>query len=61
MTVTFSVWWIPAIITIILMLWPVVFPYRPSGMFDFDMRGCIILPLLLLTWLVFFAVMYFCK
>lgn len=61
MTVTVSVWWIPVIITVAAILWPVVMPHRPSHMFDFDTRGLVIFPLVLFVWLVFFAVMYFCK
>lgn len=61
MTITLNVWWIPSVITAGLILWPILTPHRPSHMFDFDMRGIVILPLLLLTWMVFFAVMYFVK
>lgn len=61
MTITLSVWFIPIALTALLVGWPLIFPYRPSGLWDIDLRGFLLVPVGLFVWLVFFAIMYFCK
>lgn len=61
MVITLNVWWIPALLTLGILAWPYIVPHRPQGLWDIDMRFIVLVPLLLLVWLLFFAAMYFCK
>ena len=61
MTMTISVWLIPVLLNV-LILGFVLRPYKPSGMFDVGPieRVLWIVPLLL-TWVVFFAFLWWAE